>query len=230
MRNYGSIPTTFWGDELGPVVKGNPLAIAMIAYLMSSPHSNMIGIYRLPLEYVKYDTGFSEKAIREAFVILEKSEFAFYDDVAQVVYIPSYAAVQVAPSLSPKDKRISAIQREVDRTHHPEFKKRFLAVYGKLFHLSPIEGASNDSGGPSEGHERGFEGASDPPKKLESVDNQGASKGHRRGLVPDPDLVPVPEGVKRGPGREEENRPLSKIRQFFESWPDYMMTQSRKTH
>ena len=220
---------------MGPLIKGNPLAIALVAYLMSSPHSNMIGIYRLPMEYVKYDTGFSEAAVREAFAILEKSDFAFYDDLAQIVYIPSYAAIQVAPSLSPKDNRHPAVRREVDQVRHLEFKKRFLARYGKVFNLSRSEGPS---GGP-EGASGASEGTSEPGKASKPVDKSGAMKGLGRDNVPVPVPVSAPdldpeERVKRGLGREEEGeglrRSLSKAQQFFDSWPEQMMTQSRKTH
>jgi len=218
---------------MGSRIKGNSVAMAMVAYLMSSPHSNMIGIYRLPMEYVKYDTGLSEAAIRDAFAILKESEFAFYDDVAQIVYIPSYAAIQVAPSLSPKDNRHPAVQREVDQVRHLEFKNLFLARYGKLFNLSRSEGASGGSGGAPVASQ----GASEPPKALKPVDKSGAMKGLARdnAPVPVPVIAPAPDfalekGVKRGLGREEEKRPLSKTKQFFESWPDHMMNQSRKTH
>jgi hypothetical protein len=225
---------------MGALIKGNPLAIAMIAYLMSSPHSNMIGIYHLPIEYIHYDTGFSEELIREAFEVLRKSEFAFYDEPAKTIYIPSYAATQVAPALNPKDNRVHAMQRQLDQTIHVEFKKQFLDRYGKLFHLSPSDGAlkglRRGSGGASEGSEGASEPLIDSPSVDKPVDKQGASKGLRRGLGPDPD--PVLERVKRGLGREEEGEGLrrgfegapSKARQFFASWPDHMMSQSRKTH
>jgi hypothetical protein len=277
MRKYGSIPTSFWPDDMGPLVKGNPLAISMIAYLMSSPHSNMIGVYRLPLEYVKYDTGFSESSIREALDLLKKSDFCLYDEIAQTIYIPEYASIQVAPALSPKDNRHSAVQREVNQIRHVEFKRLFMARYGKAFHLSRSDG--EDWGEGSEGPWGGSKGASKPlgrgfdDKKTDKpVDNQGASKGLRspcegaseslgrgsegkkartpvdnqgasKGLrspsvnVHAPVCVSVyalKKGVKRGLGREEEKteapRPLSKTEQFFQSWPQHMISRLRKTH
>jgi hypothetical protein len=234
-RRYGSIPTTFWPDDMGALIKGNPLAIAMVAYLMSSPHSNMIGIYRLPLEYIHYDTGFSEASIREAFEILRKSEFAYYDESTKTVYIPSYAATQVAPALSPKDNRVHAMQRELDQIVHIEFKKQFLDRYGKIFHLSPLKAPSEGSGGASKGSEGPLKALDDGVSVEKVVDKQGASKGLRRGLVPVPDTAIAlcfdsEEGVKRGLGREEGTKPPSKTRQFFESWPEHMSTLARKTH
>jgi len=185
-------------------LKGKGKALALACYLMSSPHSNMIGLYRLPIEYVHFDTGFSEDSIREVFRLFREEEFAFYDEAAKTVYIPSFAATQVARSLNPRDNRIPAIQREVDKTVHVGFKKQFLARYGQIYHLSPFEAPPDGSGAPSKG-------VRSPSERLKSVDNQGAPKGLRRDLVPVPD--PVPEEDKRGLGREEDKQrrpPVSK--------------------
>src|SRR5262245_49425485 len=189
MRAYGTIPTSFWRKDLTPRIRGNGTAMALACYLMSSPHSNMIGIYDLPIDYVCVDTRLSEEAIREAFDLFAEEQFAFYDEEATTIYIPTFAATQVASSLSPKDKRILAIQGELRKTRHAEFRSMFLARYRDAYHLSPIEGASK-------GHQRDSRGELLTPDGNESVDNQGASKGHRRGNA----LVPVNED-KRGPGR-----------------------------
>src|SRR5262249_15702309 len=111
---------------------------------------------------------------------------------ATTIYIPTFAATQVASSLSPKDKRILAIQGELRKTRHAEFRSMFLARYRDAYHLSPIEGASK-------GHQRGSRDELLTPPGNGCVDNQGDSEGHRRGNA----LVPVNED-KRGPGREEE--------------------------
>jgi len=192
VRGYGTIPTSFWPADMPSRIKGNGSAIALACYLMSSPHSNMIGIYNLPIEYVRYDTGLGEQEIRQAFDLFHQAEFAFYDEAATTVYIPSFAATQVGSSLSPKDKRVFAIQGELQKARHAQFRSMFLARYGTAYHLSPIEGGLKRHGGRSSTDE-------DP----ESVDNQGAAMGHRRALVPVPD--PVSED-KRGPGREDDGK------------------------
>jgi len=207
--------------------------MATACYLMANPHSNMIGIYDLPIEYICIDTALSAEVVREVLKLLEEEKFAFYDHQATTIYIPTYAAIQVAPALSPKDKRLPAIQREVDKTTHLEFKNCFLALYGKVFHLSPIEGASGDAEGSSEGHGRGIGGASGSSEELSPVHNQAPSKGHLRGLVPVPVQVPVyalQEEVKRGLGREGERKPVSRAQQFFESWPEHVINQQKKVH
>jgi hypothetical protein len=223
MRSYGTIPTRFWPDGMGALVKGNGTAIAMVCYLMSSPHSNMIGIYRLPMDYIIYDTGLSEPEIRETLSLLERAEFAFYDEKAKTIYVPSFAAVQIAPSLKPTDNRIRAIQHEVDKTLHFEFKKRFLERYGELYHLSPFEAPSEGLGRGSKAPLPASERTETSEHGTKTVDNQGAPKGLRSPFDTVPDLVP--EGVKRGLGREEDRRgsgEASKARQWIEQWPAQM--------
>ncbi len=204
--------------------------MALACYLMSSPHSNMIGIYDLPVEYIAYDTGLAEIAIRDALALLERALFAFYDAQATTIYIPSFAEIQIAPELNLKDKRLPAIQREFTRSPHTHFRKLFFERYGEKYHLSPIEGASKPLGSPSEGGSKGhpspIEGAPEAllstAKGLLPVDNQGASKGHRRGFVPDPVSV---ETDKRGLGGEGEEKPHRRgcgPKAFFEDWPARM--------
>jgi len=206
VRGYGTIPTSFWPDEMPGGLKGKGKAIALACYLLSSPHSNMIGLYRLPIEYVHVDTGFSEDSIREVFRLFREEEFAFYDEPAKTVYIPSFATTQVARSLHPKDKRIAAIQRELEKIQHDEFKNKFLERYGDLYHLMPhrrgIDGASM-------GHSEGSKGSETGDNRGATVENQGASMGHRWGLVPVPDSV---SEDKRGPGREDDGQRRPPVR------------------
>jgi hypothetical protein len=201
----------------------------------------MIGIYRLLIDYIKIDTGLTEEVIRDTLKILREAEFAFYDEEAKTVYVPSFAEIQIAPSLKPTDSRIRAIQREVDKSLHCEFKKRFLERYGELYHLRPLDGAGDGgSGGP----QRGVDGGSTPPKSasegqktgdksLEAVDNYGGSTGRQRPFDTVPDSVP--EGVKRGLGREEDGtgmvgerrRPVTKMEDYILNWPAEMAKKTR---
>ena len=233
MRSYGTIPTDFWLDDMGSDIKGNAAAMVLCCYLMSSPHSNMIGIYRLPIEYVKVDTGLAEEIIRDALATLRAAQWAFYDEGAKTVWIPTFAAVQVAKELKPKDKRILSIQREVEKATHEEFKKLFLERYAEAYHLSPFEAPPEGDGGGIEGASKGQGRAIEGPSFVsehtqrgatgsKTVDNRGSSKGHRRDIVPDLDTG-LDRGVKRGPGREEERRPpVGKTAEWIENWPRQM--------
>lgn len=55
MRDYAKISPKFWIGETGREMRelGLP-ARALAFYLMTSPHSNMLGIYYLPIVYMMY--------------------------------------------------------------------------------------------------------------------------------------------------------------------------------
>lgn len=58
MREYGKIKTCIWGDE-----KFQQLSVdtrLLFVYLQTSPHSNLIGCFRLPIGYVMADLGWAE--------------------------------------------------------------------------------------------------------------------------------------------------------------------------
>lgn len=58
MREYGKIKTCIWGDE-----KFQRLSVdtrLLFIYLQTSPHSNLIGCFRLPIGYVMADLGWAE--------------------------------------------------------------------------------------------------------------------------------------------------------------------------
>ena len=53
MRDYGKISPQFWTGKTGKAIKaGGPESVVIAVYLMSSPHSNMIGMYYLPMMYL----------------------------------------------------------------------------------------------------------------------------------------------------------------------------------
>ena len=58
MREYGKIKTCIWGDD-----KFQQLSVdarLLFIYLQTSPHSNLIGCFRLPIGYVMADLGWAE--------------------------------------------------------------------------------------------------------------------------------------------------------------------------
>jgi hypothetical protein len=58
MRDYGKISPQFWVGKTGKAIKaGGPESVVVAMYLMSSPHSNMIGMYYLPMMYQAHETG-----------------------------------------------------------------------------------------------------------------------------------------------------------------------------
>jgi hypothetical protein len=53
MRSYGSVHTKFWINSDVQLLSPNAKLLAL--YLLTSPHTNMLGCFRLPIGYVVED-------------------------------------------------------------------------------------------------------------------------------------------------------------------------------
>ena len=82
---YQPIKTCIWTDEKF-VDFPDDLKLLWL-YLLTSPHSNMIGLYRLPEEYGATDLRWDMKRFRERFAELSQNGFVGHDPQARVVLI-----------------------------------------------------------------------------------------------------------------------------------------------
>ena len=88
MRDYGRIKTTFWESEtIRPLA---PTTKFVAAYLLTSPHSNAIGCFRLPVAYVVHDTGMDEPDLQAALVELRTVGFLKWCERTPWIWIPNY--------------------------------------------------------------------------------------------------------------------------------------------
>lgn len=78
MRIYGSVRTCFWesADTQQLSDQGKLLAI----YLLTGPHSNMIGSFRLPDGYIIEDLRWNVQTVKKAFNDLHKIKFLTRDE------------------------------------------------------------------------------------------------------------------------------------------------------
>jgi hypothetical protein len=73
MREYGQVQCSFWSDP--DVQELSDQAKLLFAYLLTGPHSNGLGCYRLPDGYVQADFGWSFETVRERFTELFEKGF-----------------------------------------------------------------------------------------------------------------------------------------------------------
>lgn len=78
LRTYGSVQTCFWqgSDTQKLSDQGKLLAI----YLLTGPHSNMLGCLRLPSGYIKEDLKWSSEGVKNAFCELSSIGFLTRDE------------------------------------------------------------------------------------------------------------------------------------------------------
>lgn len=86
MRDYGKIFTSFWTEFQGISDQGKILG----AYLLSGPHTNMLGCFRLPFGYVQEDLKWSQETVSKAFDELYQNGFATHEKASEMVFIHKF--------------------------------------------------------------------------------------------------------------------------------------------
>jgi hypothetical protein len=144
IRRYSMVSPIFWlaRSRTGSAIRGEGhLATLAALYLITSPYSNMLGLYDLSMTLLCHDTGFTESEAREALAKLETAGFAEYSEAEETVWIPGMAHYQVGPTLSRGDKKRASLERELSLYEGSVFYERFLARYGKPYGLKAAEEA-----------------------------------------------------------------------------------------
>jgi len=85
---YVKIATKFWADE--KVVDLDPETKLLYLYILSCPHSNMAGYYRLPKPYIQADLKLSDKGLTKGFNKLLSKGLIKYCEKSSVILIPNY--------------------------------------------------------------------------------------------------------------------------------------------
>lgn len=88
MREYGQIQCSFWTDP--DIQSLSDQAKALACYLLTGPHSNGLGCYRLPDGYIVADFGWSSETVSKAFGELFAIGFAKRCERTQFVLLPKF--------------------------------------------------------------------------------------------------------------------------------------------
>ena len=78
MRVYGSIQIRFWENQ--QILQISDQAKLLAIYLLTGPHSNMIGCFRIPEGYITEDLRWDTAAVKAAFKELTEINFLTRDD------------------------------------------------------------------------------------------------------------------------------------------------------
>lgn len=88
MREYGQVQCAFWIDpELQSL---SDEAVLLAVYLMTGPHSNGLGCYRVPDGYIQADRGWTPGTIKKAFGELSRKGFAYRCESTGFVIMPAF--------------------------------------------------------------------------------------------------------------------------------------------
>ena len=86
MREYGQVQSAFWQSKDAEAFSDGAKLLAV--YLLTCPHANGLGCYRLPDGYVSGDLGWDSETVSERFRELFDKGFAYRFD--GVVFLPNF--------------------------------------------------------------------------------------------------------------------------------------------
>jgi len=135
MRDYSKVSGKFWTGKTGRSLRGNQQAQIIGMYLMTSPHSNMIGVYECPVLYMAHETGSSIEGATEGLQRLCECGFCTYDPESETVWVHEMAKFQIGDELKASDNRVKDIQKQFMLLPEGQIKQGFYDKYGASFHL-----------------------------------------------------------------------------------------------
>ena len=172
MRPYATVVPTFWASFRSRVIKecgADAQAVLLLAlYGITSPGSNMLGLYYLPLPIIAHETGLTLHQVTTGLEHLKRLEFCEYDTERELIWVRKMAKFQIGEALSAGDKRCAMVRKEIARLGENELTQQFIGTYSHNYHLSnapsmplksPIAKTTN---APSKGLPRTTEGATNP--------------------------------------------------------------------
>jgi len=141
MRDYAKVVPTFWTGETGKAIRRKgPDAVIVALYLMTSPTSNMLGLYYQPILYMAHETGLGVERASEGLRQCIETGFCDYDQATEFVFVKHMAAFQVDKQLKASDNRCKGIQREYESLPENPFLDEFYVRYASAFHMTSQRG------------------------------------------------------------------------------------------
>lgn len=137
MRDYAKIGPKAWqGNTFKKLRKEGREGLLVALYLMSSPSSNMLGLYSQPILYMAHETGLGEEGALKGLTQCMEAGFCGYDHDTEMVWVYEMAKYQVAAELKATDLRCKGIQKDYDSLPDNPFLSDFFDHYAEVFHLT----------------------------------------------------------------------------------------------
>jgi hypothetical protein len=141
-----------WHGKTIKALRKHPEGLIVAMYLMTSPSSNMLGLFAQPILYMAYETGLGEEGARKGLQHCIEAGYCSYDEESEFVWVHEMASYQVAPELKATDLRCKGIQKDYESLPENPFLLKFFERYAAAFHLSKARGMEGAYEGPCKPH------------------------------------------------------------------------------
>jgi len=136
MRDYAKVSPTFWTGKTGKDLRRRGAEAVVVAmYLMSSPHSNMLGLFYQPTLYMAHETGLGVEGASKGLAECVEAGFCSFDEASEVVWVHEMALYQIGEHLKPADKRCKGVAREYEALPDCPFLGAFYDRYARAYHM-----------------------------------------------------------------------------------------------
>lgn len=152
MREYAKVAPKMWHGKTMKALRKHPEGLVVALYLMTSPSSNMLGLFAQPVLYMAYETGLGVEGASKGLQHCVEAGFCSYDEESEFVWVHEMASYQIAPELKGTDLRCKGIQKDYEALPDNPFLSAFYDRYVKAFHLSARRGIEGASEGPCKPH------------------------------------------------------------------------------
>jgi hypothetical protein len=127
MRDYGKVHTSFWSSANIRALTDDGRLLA--TYLMTSPHSTIAGVFRLPDGYVCEDMNWTPERVQQAFSELLANGFANRCGTTKWVWVIKH--LDWNPPENPNQRK-SALKISQSIPQECGWKREFMRVCGPL--------------------------------------------------------------------------------------------------
>lgn len=140
MRDYSKVEPKMWHGKTMKALRKSPEGLVVALYLMTSPSSNMLGLYAQPILYMAYETGLGEEGAKKGLQSCIEAGFCSYDEESEFVFVHEMACYQIATELKAADLRCKGIQKDYEALPDNPFLGAFYERYADAFHLTKARG------------------------------------------------------------------------------------------
>lgn len=191
MRDYAKVSPKFWMGKTGKDLRKQGMEAQLVGlYLLTSPHSNMLGLYTLPVVYIAHETSLGLEGAWKGLQGCIEAGFCQYDEESETVWVIEMAHFQIADKLKAKDNQCAGIQKAYDELIENPFLSTFYDKYAEDFHLTGRRTVKAPSKAPSKPLSKPLRSQEqEQEQEQEQKQEQEQNVVERRNASPDRDVV-----------------------------------------
>lgn len=126
-------------------LRRSPEGVIVAMYLMTSPSSNMLGLFCQPVLYMAHETGLGLEGASKGLRHCVEAGFCSFDEESEFVWVHEMARYQIANEIKASDNRCKGIQKDYDALPDNPFLGAFFDRYSQAFHLTNRRGSEAPS-------------------------------------------------------------------------------------